>query len=688
MAAGDRRAQRDVLRETLQSLGNEGILETIEAVVVSGDLTNKGKSGGFDQFEEYLSLITPYVEPGRIVVVPGNHDVPKSHGPGDPERYRQFLRVTRDQDCVTPLLDAQDFSPDGTLNDAGRAHPHVVAGSGFEIVALNSSHFCWGDEPLPEDVFEALFTVPEEQLLEATQEIRKFDVPRISNAQMAAVTAYLRELYGGHLRPDGDDRVRIAVLHHQLLPVSHREEFKSFEALTNLGAVREFLVSLGIDVVLHGHKHEEALFWDYVADPQHLTVPPYRMLVAAAPGEFREGNPVARILEIGGRRKARDVAVIDVVSAARRGGEVRQHDVDLAQLWDRPVEVGSADSRSVRGETVSEVYARVQSLFDASHGEELRFLVCEIRNPRDAGQVPGDYPPPEGIADVERWMQDLVDWWQLPDPQLGQGAEFNHGNRIYRRWADQIQRAIDLFNRVKLADPYTTRAVMVLVDPQSETSAVDADFPSFVLVQFQLVQDAGGWRLDCSGYFRKQEMRYWWPINVGELAQVQSAVANNVRLNGTRARVGLLRTVTAFALVADRLPVVVAVPAIDRAVDQHPEALWKMAYGLVEPNRIEDKGEMRRTWATYLAELEPGTEDELPMSRRGLPAVVRCIDAIGGNPSPATDALRELTGFYALFKRPSDATEPRAHQEAKQKLDAFGNSLDDLFGPMGVQDHA
>ena len=67
--------------------------------------------------------------------------------------------------------------------------------------------------------------------------------------------------------------------------MSAREEFKGFESLTNLGAVRELLVGLGIQVVLHGHKHEGALFWDYVADQQYLSASPARLLVTAAPAD-------------------------------------------------------------------------------------------------------------------------------------------------------------------------------------------------------------------------------------------------------------------------------------------------------------------------------------------------------------------------------------------------------------------
>jgi 3',5'-cyclic AMP phosphodiesterase CpdA len=683
MAGDDRRAQRDVLRETLAALGEDGTLASIDAVVISGDLTNKGRPDGFEQFKEFSNIITAHVDAAKVVVVPGNHDMPQQHPPGEPDRYQEFLAATRDLGFVTPLLDGHDFEVEGKLNEAGKSSAHLLIGPGFEIIALNSSHFCWGHEPLPDDVFEALLTVPEAELLEATKKMRMFDVARISNAQMAALEELLKDKDAGRLRNGDDSRVRIAVLHHQLLPVSPREEFKSFESLTNLGAVREFLTSLGVDVVMHGHKHESALFWDSVPDPQRLAMPPARVLIEAAPGDFQEGSRVARILEIGPRTGARDIAVHDVLSASRRGGGIRKRSVGLAQLWDRPVARDSASARTVRGETVTQVYARVQSLFDASNGQPLHYLICEVEDPSDAGDVPADYPPPDGISDVERWMSDLVKWWQLPDPKFGHGVEFNHGNRIYRRWGNQLERAIDLFNAKGSRGADTTRAVILLLDPQGEASATKGEFPSFVLVQFQLVQEGADWRLDCTGYFRKQEMRYWWPINARELALIQSEVANGVRLDGDSPRVGVLRTITAFALAADRLPVVVAVPAIDRAVDQHLEELWMMAHGLVDPDGVRNKEEMRQTWSRYLAELEPTEDDELAIPRRGLQTILLCIEAIDAPENAATVALGELVRFYGLFAQPAGASKVEAPKEAQEKLDGLSRQLDALFGGLG-----
>lgn len=123
MAGGDERAQKDVFRETLDALVEEGELEDVDAIVVSGDLTNKSQRDGFDEFLELLATLKSVAPPGQIVVVPGNHDVPWDPGPLDPDRYTEFIRVTRREGLVTPLLDRIDFEPNGTLTAEAEKHP-------------------------------------------------------------------------------------------------------------------------------------------------------------------------------------------------------------------------------------------------------------------------------------------------------------------------------------------------------------------------------------------------------------------------------------------------------------------------------------------------------------------------------------------------------------------------------------
>jgi hypothetical protein len=279
-------------------------------------------------------------------------------------------------------------------------------------------------------------------------------------------------------------------------------------------------------------------------------------------------------------------------------------------------------------------------------------------------------------------MTDLVQWWQWPEPQLSRGVSFNHGERIYKRWGDQVDRAAKLLSAAVPGDESTTRASILLLDPSTEPCQPPGEFPSFVSVQLQLVPDGALWRLDCTGAFRKQEMRYWWPINVAELALVQAAVAKEIAINQQKALPGVLRTVTALAIAEERLPVV-AVPAVDRAVDQRPEDLWLMAYSLIDPEKAGDTTNLRTMWDRYLRELRPDdASDKAPaMSHRGLSAVLDFVQTVAAASSTdVAKALADLVEFYGYFRDPSGAHPGNARDGATHKLDALENELDLLFG--------
>jgi 3',5'-cyclic AMP phosphodiesterase CpdA len=683
MAASDRRAEKHVLQETLASLTEDGRLRDVDAIVVSGDLTSRARSDGFDEFAELAEMFITHVAPEKVVVVPGNHDVPWDVGPDNPGRYEGFLRATRSNGFATPLLDHIDFGLLGELNEETEQHPHLVTGRDFLIVPINSSHFCWGKEPLEDAAAEELLTVAGTELTEVVEKLRRHDVARVSNAQIAALQQLLRIQDPSVLGEVPDDRVRIAVLHHQLLPVSSREEFKSFESLSNLGAVRELLAALRIDVVLHGHKHESALYWDYVADHSSLAASPHRLLVSAAPGNFRPGRPVARLLEIGDRAGARDIQIVDFEAATRPAGQI-QESRQTARLWAAPTGDEVTDAMTVRGESVSEVYARIQSLFDGRR-LPINDLVCEVTDPSDSGQVPADYPHPPSLRDVQSWMDDLVEWWQLPEPGLLDKVRFNHGERIYRRWGNQVDRAADALIATRHERTPTTRAVLFLVDPLNDTWTPLTSFPSFVYVQLQLIPDGLRSRLDCTGYFRKQEMRYWWPINVRELALIQEAVRQLVARHVEMPIIGgRLRTVTGQALVEERLPAV-AVPAIDRALDQSPETLWRMAFILSAPEK-GDKALLRATWEQYLAELDPEEIDGISgaprISHQGLAQILTYLKWLKCEISPTGKALKELVDLYALVDA-SDGMQPDvlAHK-AVERLATLRTALDGLLGPL------
>jgi predicted phosphodiesterase len=682
IAAGDERSEKDILREALLALEHDGTLAKVDAAIVSGDLTNRCDALGFEEFPEVLAPVLRCVGRENVVVVPGNHDVPWEPGPGDPDRYVGFLDATRKHRLVTPLLDGTDLDPMGAAK-AGAPTSVTVSGDDFLIIPINSSHFCWGKEPLDDAAAEELLTAGSSALGRAVEDLRRHDVARVSNAQIKRLLEMLRDEEPKLFESDSDDhRVRIAVLHHQLLPVGTGEEFKSFESLTNLGAVRELFHQLGISVVLHGHKHQSALYWDYVADRGGLDRPPHRMLVAAAPASFRPGQAIARLLRIGARELARDVVVEDLLAPVGPAGDGARGGAQRARLWRKPSIDAVVDGMALEGSSVGEVYGQLQSVFeDRAPGAPIHDLVCTILDPDDACEVPPGYPPIEGVQSTKAWMDDLVDWWQLREPRLLQQVTFNHGERIYRRWGDQVARAV---RTLETASMSTTRAVIMLLDPRTDGHP-SGEFPSFVLVQLQIVDRHRRRELDCTGYFRKQEMRYWWPINVAELAEIQRNVVRAFRAESGPVRRGVLRTFTGFAAVEDTLPAV-ALAAIDRAVDQHPEHLWAMAYSVAHPDEGDGR-EARQLWESYLIELDPPGDEPtrtLLTSYRGLPDIAGMLRWMNADGTAVAQVLDDLVGFYTpLQEQPGPVLATRATvKRVRTHLADLRAALDELFGAL------
>jgi hypothetical protein len=173
---------------------------------------------------------------------------------------------------------------------------------------------------------------------------------------------------------------------------------------------------------------------------------------------------------------------------------------------------------------------------------------------------------------------------------------------------------------------HTSRAIIQLVAPREtgrylkdERDVRYGTFPAFVLAELGIIERDGLRQLDCFGYFRKQELRYWWPVNLAELALIQRAV--HEQLDGEKPSIGRIVTFSAIALWSDSLPGV-AVPDIDRLVDE-PERLWALAAAIAKPKAAAaaDVAEWRR----MLADLGGEGRKQPPQPRLGL---VRLADEL------------------------------------------------------------
>ena len=247
----DRVTRARLLRNTLKALADRlaETGETLDGIIITGDVTTQGRRDGFNELPGLLAALgTALPDPGRIVVVPGNHDVTWGSEPGTRERYRFFIESIRAAGYVTPLLDGIDYDRD---EPTAGVSPLLV-GSDFVVAAVNSADMCGVLEPFSHAAaaeLERLMAadVLSEDLQAQIRRVRTYDMPRISHRQMSALAGMLDHVPAG--------LARIVALHHHLMPVREEEEVKPFEAIVNLGAFSTFLGDADIDIVAHGHKH-------------------------------------------------------------------------------------------------------------------------------------------------------------------------------------------------------------------------------------------------------------------------------------------------------------------------------------------------------------------------------------------------------------------------------------------------
>lgn len=261
--------------------------------------------------------------------------------------------------------------------------------------------------------------------------------------------------------------------------------------------------------------------------------------------------------------------------------------------------------------------------------------------------MPSAYAVPDDLQGDERktWLRELVEWWQLDRSQLEPRIPYLHGARLRRYGGkiNQIERIIAL-----LKTKPSTRAVAVLVDPFRDFAPNGAgeEFASFCLVEFRRRDaDAGRIVVDAIAFYRAQEFERWWPINIAELRFLQQEICEELGY-----RPGRITTVAADARTISRSPTQVAMPIVDRWLDQAPERLHLVADALVHKSvRGDAQASAVRDWRRSLAELRTATNgfnaDGIPVAIEGLLTLAAYIEAT---------AAAEDEGLSALARTLSD----------------------------------
>lgn len=170
----------------------------------------------------------------------------------------------------------------------------------------------WRDNP---DAVAGGDTEVAKRIREQLQNLIRFDAARVSSDQLEA----LREIVKATPGPDHGRQLGIAVMHHHLRAPTLREELKAFADISNQEQLRAFLRGNGIDIVIHGHKHEHAAYFDHIYAEHGEDVHRTLVISGASYGIGREGD-AACLVAIEGLPHTPEVS-IEPLPLPRSGSE-------------------------------------------------------------------------------------------------------------------------------------------------------------------------------------------------------------------------------------------------------------------------------------------------------------------------------------------------------------------------------
>lgn len=612
----------------------------LDGVLFSGDAQDRGRPGGH---RILLDLLLHYLGPlgikvGNIVATPGNHDIPRDSDPGSEARYRSFTEVWTRAGCVVPWLD-------GIPGPSPESHRLLDSERRWVVYPVNSCNWSHVNLELEEPLKSQWDRIPkllagedadsEEKIRSQLQGLTRYDMARVSNEQMEA----LRRIVSMTPQPADGRQVRIAMLHHHLRAPSLREELKPFSDISNLEQFRAFLASNKIGVIIHGHKHEPAAQFEQFSSDQGDE--PRMLVISGATFEVRQEADAVRLITIEGLPFAPTVT-IEPICLPRAGVESTRAVPIVKRLWSTVAVPGGPVV--IQGSNLDEVYDRACAAAEGEAAGGTLIVHLDLK-PDSAGllPLPTRYPT-ETLDDGERqqWLKELVAWWQRDRSSLERRIPYLHGSRLRRFGGkiDQVKRVIELL-RVKA----TTRALAVLVDPFCDfrEGSGPEEFASFCLVEFKR-RDCLPARpvIDAIAFYRAQEFARWWPINVAELHFLLIEISGALNF-----QVGRITTIAADARTISRSPTQVAMPIIDRWLDQAPERFHLLANALVQGTvSVGRQSDALRDWERSLSDLllaaSEYNSDGVPISIDGLYTLAAYLEATADGQHDVVEMVRKL----------------------------------------------
>lgn len=672
----ERESRLQIFKDKLKELKDYLVEKNkkLDIIVISGDITIRNQEEGFKLLNQLLNTLgnkKPLNE--NILITPGNHDI-KWDSKDSKEKYELFLKYVRDEGYTTPFLDGIDNV--NSITSKRKAF-FLLPNENIQLILINSSNYCGlktkfqiktGShlKTLAQKEFDALATKIEEnkygkEFLKFSNKLRLQDIARVSKNQLKFLTNKIKR-ETKHSFP----QLRIGIMHHHLDAVSTSEEFKNFESITNAGLLSQFLKNQDVDMLLHGHKHSKLAYWK--------SIPNYNMfnkigdqhnIYIISGGTLSDSNinkddDIFRLIEIKRNAKCYDINIDSFKASNSKPNEEREIfsiSISKENTSVRPLESGLIN---IVGSDINETYKNILNKFEHIKDENSTYkVVCEILNPfnnrNNIYTLPNDYRNDLSNSDPEKWLKEAVEWWSKPTLKLKKGIRFTHGQRLYHyvgkdgEHINQIKRACEIINKHYKEAASTGRIIINLFDPRiDDLTDEKINAPQFNLLQILIKNgnDPKSVVFESIAYFKKQEMRYWWVVNVTEIKKIITEIISSLKETNPDFDFygGTITTISAIAYTSKAKAYAhIGVPLIDRIYDEYKSkfnsfksnnpkneiSLWLLLYSLCIKPPYKEKKKLRLLWLRIITDLVPSEvadKNTVPVANEGLEYVIKQIE--------------------------------------------------------------
>lgn len=445
----------------------------------------------------------------------------------------------------------------------------------IQIVPINSSNYCGVSHSLSisENEIQSAKKILEEngkeKIIELYEKQLLYDMARISPLQIKK----LEEKIQNH----ETEILKIAVLHHNLFPVSSLEEIKPFESLTNLGFFYKFLKTYNFKLALHGHKHQSLVSWCLIPNyNQEYNEFEYQHKILTISGstipfkEFEEVKEIGKHIIINSDNSNIEVKTVYDSVLFLDNTQVQKNNYSI--MNDKLSATFPQTTNFIGGESLDDTYSNILDFFNNQTNKIVNNLICEIRQiPHDYTQLPKSYPYLGDESQKAKKVSELVGWWSKRNSNKDDFIPITHGKRIYNfDGINQLERVAKILPKEK----NSSRGIITLIDPKNDDLTDGISYaPHLMSIQFLLDEktDNNIKYLDSIVYFRKQEMHHWWAINIAEIIKLMVEVKEKITKNERDIKIDIrsITTISAIAYFGEGASkLAVSVPKIDMLYDE------------------------------------------------------------------------------------------------------------------------